>query len=62
MDYPAIYAEYQLEGHTQVLGDWGFGMQRRCDCPEFLEVQPNTPRPLCRHVKIAMLGLADEQK
>jgi len=38
MDYAAIYAEYQLEGHTQVLGDWGFGVQWRCDCPEFFEV------------------------
>jgi hypothetical protein len=48
-----IYEEHHLEDYTQRLGDWGFGIQWRCNCPEFLEVVPNTPRPLCKHVKAA---------
>jgi hypothetical protein len=49
-----IYEEHHLEDYTQRLGDWGLGVQWRCNCPEFLTVVPNTARPTCRHVEAAI--------
>jgi hypothetical protein len=60
MDELVIYEEHHLDGYTQQLGNWGFGIELRCSCPEFQEIILLTTQPFCKHVKVAALGLAKD--
>jgi endonuclease YncB( thermonuclease family) len=43
-----------LDGHIQQLVKREYGERWECDCEEYREIRPNTPRAYCRHVEAAM--------
>jgi len=48
---PGVLAERFLDGHHQVLVERGYETRWECDCEEYQEIRPNTPRAYCRHTQ-----------